>query len=696
MVFYKKNIDLFVSCIIAVIIFMLMGGTDYLNIKNINVVMHGDVAQLYLSNMLFRWENWHGLSQIISIGYPDAGGTATTGSLSILGIILKWCKDLFELSPFYQFNGWWCFLNYILQAIASVFICRKLSSNKLTVILCSIFFIASPILISRIYNHEMLTSHWLILATLYIYLNGKLTYKTWFAYSLIALIGLYTHSYFIPMTFAIFIALVVQKIIDKSIDIKSSVFGALTLIGVFLFGYLGLQLNGLDASAGGYRLYSMNLNALFNPSTFPSTFLKDWPLSPGQYEGFQYLGFGLIIAFILALPYVIMNFDTKKLKSHFGIICVCLGLTFFALSTKIQFGNYVLLDLGKGGFINEIGGIFRAGGRFFWPVWYVLVFYILFLLFKYCKQQMKILLPILVVLQLIDVYPAIQNIRKNIKTNSEEQIELHFKSDKWHEIFQKHPFVIYFDDELWRDLWYIIPKENIHTSDGYFPRSYTRNKKFHTKIMQSLIKQNCSYFKDSVILVLANSPYVEKISRTMHKLDDVFYITGSELKECQQPLNIDKAPENIRLSIVQKINFFDIEEEISGLSEKESWGRWSEGKKTNFGLVFKNISEKESDIILNFEINPYINEKHRTLKVDVYCNDKYLTTWEFELGENTNTMLHIPREILKDNKVADLVFRIHNPKSPSKLGISEDKRKLGIGFISVEILDQNKKKGDKK
>ena len=89
--------------------------------------------------MLFRWEEWHGLSKILSTGFPDAGGTASTGSLSILGIILKLCKNLFGLSPFYQFNGWWTFINYIFQAIVSVLVFRKLFSSKIIIILCSIF-----------------------------------------------------------------------------------------------------------------------------------------------------------------------------------------------------------------------------------------------------------------------------------------------------------------------------------------------------------------------------------------------------------------------------------------------------------------------------------------------------------------------------------------------------------------------------
>ena len=310
--FFKKNIDILIAILIAVAAFLEICSQRYLDIKNINAVMHGDVAQLYLSNMLFRWEDWHGLSRIISTGFPDAGGTASTGSLSGLGIILKLCKSIFGLSPFYQFNGWWVLINYVFQAIVAVFIFRKLFKEKVYIVLCSTFFILSPILIWRTYAHEMLVSHWLILATFYVYLNNKLTYKEWGLFSIISLIGLYTHPYFVPLTLAIFAALVLQKIIDRKINLKSLMIAGFLWCCVMVLGYFGLQSQGLSGEGGGWRLYSMNVNSLFNPASIGSFFLKDLSLPEGQYEGFQYLGFGIILAFILTLPYLFLESCLKK------------------------------------------------------------------------------------------------------------------------------------------------------------------------------------------------------------------------------------------------------------------------------------------------------------------------------------------------------------------------------------------------
>ena len=126
----------------------------------------------------------------------------------------------------------------------------------------------------------------------------------------------------------------------------------------------------------------------------------------------------------------------------------------------------------------------------------------------------------------------------------------------------------------------------------------------------------------------------------------------------------------------------------SGWSFPENWGRWSDGEEARFRLAFQ---EMENAKVLIFKVRPFVNEKHKELNVDIYGNGHYLTSWEFHHGKPfPETKIYVPKSLI-DGNILDLKFKIDNPKSPKELGLSQDSRKLGIGFISVEILNEEEK-----
>ena len=42
--------------------------------------------------------------------------------------------------------------------------------------------------------------------------------------------------------------------------------------------------------------------------------------------------------------------------------------------------------------------------------------------------------------------------------------------------------------------------------------------------------------------------------------------------------------------------------------------------------------------------------------------------------------------IYNNKQILDLTFKIDNPISPKQAGLSSDPRKLGFGFVSIEII----------
>lgn len=142
------------------------------------------------------------------------------------------------------------------------------------------------------------------------------------------------------------------------------------------------------------------------------------------------------------------------------------------------------------------------------------------------------------------------------------------------------------------------------------------------------------------------------------------------------------------VEIDKKIKFSEIDEDIRGLSVKEPWGRWSDGKQVNIRLKFKTLNKNRQQIGLKIDGYPYLPPKRESLKIDIFGNDKLLKTWVFthEHSDFENIVYVPTKDISENGNILDLNFKIHNPISPSKANDGPDSRKLGFAFFSIEIV----------
>ena len=147
---------------------------------------------------------------------------------------------------------------------------------------------------------------------------------------------------------------------------------------MFIIGYstgiFSLGVNNLQSGSIGY--YSWNLNGFINPS-FGSTFLKKMKLaSDGQHEGFSYLGLGNLLILPFAL-YLFLRKDNSRRRFNFFLPLglAALLLSVFALSQKAFIGARPLWEIQLPSSLITVFSMFRASGRFIWPVFYLLVLF---------------------------------------------------------------------------------------------------------------------------------------------------------------------------------------------------------------------------------------------------------------------------------------------------------------------------------
>lgn len=373
---------------IGCIAFIYIYGVKILNVQyDAWLLVGGDLTQQYLGWCFYRNSDClfpFGLTTELTYPYPIS--IVYADPIPLLAVFFKLLSPILP-TPF-QYHGLWGLVCFLLQGGFSAIFLYRYVNNKLMCGFLSLFFICSSIVFQRMYGHTPLASHWIIIVALccLVYWEkfiGKK--KSIFIWGGLGVISVCVHAYFVPITFLILLCYS-YNIWVKGENVKFVIYTvSLYLICVFTSMYLlGALQTGFGMMAGdGLGHYSSNLNSLFNARGY-SKILSGLPIKDGQNEGEAYLGAGMLIVSMLAMILAIYNFNTTKGKiivnktyRHYFFSVLVLMVTFFflAVAPKIAFGNNVILNFIYPQFIEKILSLFRATGRFMFPVLYMIMLF---------------------------------------------------------------------------------------------------------------------------------------------------------------------------------------------------------------------------------------------------------------------------------------------------------------------------------
>ncbi|MDD6320529.1 MAG: DUF6311 domain-containing protein [Oscillospiraceae bacterium] len=412
---------------IGIAVFLCLYGTSALHVENDAWILNGydewDVQQHYAGWLLFRNSHWNfplGLADTIAA--PDGTVISYTDSIPWVSIFLKLLRGI--LPAAFQWFGWYVLICFALQGAAGALLCgRNTSARSLwqgwaVPLLGALLFCMLPTLWERAFRHTALASQWLILYSLYFYLEYRQSLaesREHFPWQLplLAFIAVGIHPYFLPpvMVCALLAAAERGRCGGKwgQAAVQFAVSLAAALGGGLLCGAIGGE-GGFSRS--GYGDFSMNLNALWNPSSRGgytwSCFLPVLPQQPGQYDGFNYLGLGILtlIAAALVLSAVRAVRAPGAVKDwwrrNFPLAAACAFLTFFALSNKISYGT-AGIEIPLPAPLLSLCGIFRASGRMFYLVAACLLLWAVYTLREINRPAAAVLLALFAAVQTADL-----------------------------------------------------------------------------------------------------------------------------------------------------------------------------------------------------------------------------------------------------------------------------------------------------
>ncbi len=321
-----------------------------------------------------------------SLGYPLGEPIAYLDSMPLVALLFWPFRHI--LPDTFQYIGLWFALCSVLQFYFGYRVSRHLTNNDtLSSVIGGLLFMMAPPFAWRALGHFALASHWLIVAALEFYLaaSARISRSRMAGGVAICFVAGGINPYITLLSLMLVGAGYLRSIVlaardgEMSSAVKVSIIGvvvsvAAAVVALLAFGFIIVGGDAKGYAGGGYGYYSMNLLAPIDPFDYPALLLKKQPTFPGQYEGYNYLGLGVIVllaAAVIRSPRAVGKYflDNEALFARLVVIVS----TLLALSLKMTAGQKVFFDLAPPPFIYDLLSAFRASGRLFWAAFYIIL-----------------------------------------------------------------------------------------------------------------------------------------------------------------------------------------------------------------------------------------------------------------------------------------------------------------------------------
>ncbi|WIJ24039.1 DUF6311 domain-containing protein [Devosia sp. RR2S18] len=372
-----------------------------------------DIAQYISGYRAYMAAPWSlPLLRIPSLNWPHGTTVTFVDAIPVFAFAIKLVDPLLPIphNPY----GVWVLFCFALQGGSAWFLSRQVvGRNYLLAALGVALCIMMPSLSARM-GHLSLQAHFILLIALGLYFRGqRLERRQTVLWTLLLVFAFYTNFYLTAMTTALMLASAADRTLRTRRLVDMS-FCAIPLLAVVITVPLTLGTAfGSAVPDTGFGFYSMNLLApVAEGHLLAMPFYE--PGTAGQYEGYNYLGLGLIILTVFAL----VQARTKVAGEfhRFGpfLVAILILCVVYALSNEVYLSNVHLLHWQVPGSLVSLFEAFRSSGRFFWVVSYALVVFALFGLKHMSGLSRGLIVFGVLVIQLADLVPIYVDIKDSL------------------------------------------------------------------------------------------------------------------------------------------------------------------------------------------------------------------------------------------------------------------------------------------
>jgi hypothetical protein len=407
--------------LLGLLAFFALGGGAVLPPGRIGWLGSGDLAQSYLGWAFFRASAWtwplgadpaYGLGFHSSVYYAD--------SIPLLAILFKLGGPL--LPADFQYFGLWVLACFLLQGWFAWKLLGLASRDPAFRSAGTVFFLLAPAMLLRLGGHMALVGHWLLLAALYLCLRpARRRQGACWAALVAAAMGV--HAYLFVMVAILWGA----DLAGRWLEARSAgdaaplrrrfcaEIGAVVLAAALVGWQCGFfMVSGRGMQTTGFGYYKMNLLAPFDGDGWSALGLA-LPTAPGEYEGFNYFGAGLLSLLAVAVVLLAAKRQVRPCRHAraVSLALAMLGLGLLSLTFRIGVGAWQWEWPLPGGLRERLTHLsLQSTGRLFWPVAYLIWLGAMAAVSRGLPRHWsRIVLAAALALQAYDLWPGLMHTR---------------------------------------------------------------------------------------------------------------------------------------------------------------------------------------------------------------------------------------------------------------------------------------------
>jgi len=640
--------------------------------------------------------------------YGDGIGNSIvyTDSIPFLALFFKLFKSI--LPTHFQYFSFWYLICFYLQLFFSYKIIKKFTNSISYSLIGSFFFLIAPIFIFKINWHGSIAGHWILLFMLYLTLFKNIE-KSKFSWTFIIIFSSLVNYSFTALILVVYSLIRIfnlqfnkQKIIEFIKDFFLIFF--LLFFTLYIVGYF--QVWPVDTLGVGFGYYKLNLLSIFDPVNSAdniswSWFLPDIKLTRSEeLEGFNYFGLG----YIMMLIFTLIIFFKKKFKLKLSsirnnkkiklFVIISVLLTFWALTNRISFGSYTLLEIPLNKYIFGILSITKNTGRYFWIVNYFLLIMSIVIIYKsFGKKNSSLIIALFLIVQILDTSAGIKQ-RINLFNPSDKGCFV--KNNLWNDLFKKYKILKTTYPISWSAFFscfsYSLEKNNVKKTNmvslGRMNRKDAADSRY--SLYDKFRSKNLS--PDTIYLI--DLTHLSHLKYLFQNQNVGFFYRDNYWAMVMNEKNLMNANDKSKFDKIGfKLLDFNRETDLSfskkdgyygfgwSHSHKES-GIWSEGPAST--LLFRT---RNNDKNLKIEIfcKPYITIKNDTVEFDIFTNESFNKNVTLANKNYIQKIeIIIEKKHIKNNEIK-VDFNFKNLISPYDALESPDSRKLGMLIKSIKI-----------
>lgn len=694
---------------------LMVVGFKALNPTVLDLAQGVDPFKDYVGWMFFRNSPWTfpiGLNPTYGLDFSSS--IVFSDSIPLMAFLFKAIR--FALPETFQYLGIWTLICFVLQAYFAWLVIGLMTQNKwLQFFACAILVFAPPML-WRVNQHTALVAHFMILAAFYLILSPGRTSKRWnkgVFWGLLLSAAVLTHFSLFVMVAALWAANLVDQIVFSKANrlgiLKDSALQILFIgpLIVFLMWQAGyFAVSSASGSLGGYGFFRMNLLSPFDPEGW-SYIMRNLPLPSDYGEGYMYFGLGLLLLWPFAIYKLVRDGSLRALFrgeifKHLFLAFALIALSLFAITNHIAIGRKEF-GFGISESVYAIASIFRASGRFFWPMLYALNITCIFIVIRgYSKRFALTLLGIACLLQVVDTSAGWRMMHQQIADPVKNiPHELNLKNPFWTQAAQQYEQVqlVPPQDKAagWDQIALYAAKHHLSTNAVFFARAdIGKLSKAQETFMNSLYGSN---WNPKSLYVLQSDVVLPAYFHSNPESDllvgfDGFAILAPNWKNCKECPVIQ---ENLRDELNQLTKQIALNKPFGfgkgqlgnrfligvggSWAWPEEWGVWSNGDQAKMILPLPqgNLTKQ-----LKLTVRAFVSPLHPKQDVEVFMDQMPPQSISLTNSDANTWLINLPPNVDK-RKYLELQFRFKNPASPKDVGgVPGDDRKLGIGLMSAQ------------